>query len=58
MILLDTNVLSEFMRLRPSTQVVVWLDRQAPDEIWINAVSRAEIKLGLALIRPGTDAGG
>lgn len=29
MILLDTNVLSEFMRLRPSIQVVVWLDRQA-----------------------------
>lgn len=27
MILLDTNVLSEFMRPQPSVQVVSWLDR-------------------------------
>lgn len=53
MILLDTNVLSEFMRLQPATQVVVWLDRQAPNEIWTNAVSRAEIELGLALMPEG-----
>lgn len=50
MILLDTNVLSEFMRPQPSAQVVAWLDKQVPDEIWINAVSRAEIELGLALM--------
>lgn len=53
MILLDTNVLSEFMHLQPSTQVVAWLDRQAPNEIWTNAVSRAEIELGLALMPEG-----
>jgi len=33
MILLDTNVLSEFMRPQPSAQVVAWLDKQVPDEI-------------------------
>lgn len=50
MILLDTNVLSEFMRPRPSIQVVAWLDEQPAEKIFTNAVSRAEIELGLALM--------
>jgi len=33
MILLDTNVLSEFMRPNPAAQVVAWLDAQPPGEI-------------------------
>lgn len=53
MILLDTNVLSEFMRPQPSGQVVAWLDKQLPDEIWTSAISRAEIELGLALMPEG-----
>lgn len=53
MILLDTNVLSEFMRLQPAAQVVAWLDRQAAHAPYISAVSRAEIELGLALMPPG-----
>jgi predicted nucleic acid-binding protein len=46
--LLDTNVLSEFMRPRPAQQVVAWLDAQDPSRLFISAVSRAEIELGLA----------
>lgn len=53
MILLDTNVLSEFMRLQPAAQVVAWLDRQAAHASYISAVSRAEIELGFALMPPG-----
>ena len=53
MILLDTNVLSEFMRPNPAAQVVAWLDAQPPGEIFISAVSRAEIELGLALMPVG-----
>ncbi|WP_027883167.1 type II toxin-antitoxin system VapC family toxin [Meiothermus rufus] len=53
MVLLDTNVLSEFMRPQPSAQVVSWLDRQPAKEVWISAISRAEIELGLALMPRG-----
>lgn len=53
MVLLDTNVLSEFMRPRPAAAVLAWLDAQAPAQVWISAISRAEIELGLALMPPG-----
>lgn len=53
MILLDTNVLSEFMRQNPSPAVVNWMDEQSPDTIFTSAISRAEIELGLRLMVPG-----
>lgn len=53
MILLDTNVLSEFMRAQPSAQVVAWLDEQPAETVWVSAISRAEIELGLALMPKG-----
>lgn len=51
--LLDTNVLSEFMRPQPAPQVVAWLDAQDPARLYTSAVSRAEIELGLALMPAG-----
>lgn len=53
MILLDTNVLSEFMRLQPAPEVVAWLDGQAANALHVSAVSKAEIELGLALMPAG-----
>lgn len=53
MILLDTNILSEFMRPVPSARVVSWLDAQPPDQVWVSAVTLAEIELGIALIPEG-----
>ncbi|GGM93283.1 ribonuclease VapC [Thermus composti] len=53
MVLLDTNVLSEFIRPQPAEQVVAWLDRQNPEEVWVSAISRAEMELGLALMPEG-----
>lgn len=53
MILLDTNVLSEFMHPQPSVSVVAWLDQQPAGEVYTSAVSRAEIELGLMLMPPG-----
>ncbi len=52
-ILLDTNVLSEFMRPRPASQVVAWLDAQAAHALHVSAVAQAEIELGLALMPAG-----
>ena len=53
MILLDTNVLSEFMRPAPAAQVVAWLDAKASEQVWVCAVTRAEIELGVALLPDG-----
>ena len=53
MILLDTNVLSEFMRPQPAPQVVAWLDGQVAHTLYVSAVNRAEIELGLALMPTG-----
>ncbi|WP_460028550.1 PIN domain-containing protein [Methyloparacoccus murrellii] len=44
MILLDTNVLSEFMRIAPNPAVLAWLDEQSADTAWISAITRAEIE--------------
>jgi len=49
MILLDTNVLSELMRPKPDERVLRWIDRQPATSLWISAITRAEIGLGLAL---------
>jgi len=51
--LLDTNVLSEFMRPQPSEAVTAWLDRLPAKQVWTSAISRAEILLGLALMPAG-----
>ena len=51
--LLDTNVLSEFMRPQPAEEVTVWLDRLPAEQVWICAISFAEIALGLALMPAG-----
>lgn len=53
MILLDTNVLSEFMRENPEPAVVNWLDEQAPESIWTTAVTVFEICFGLELLPAG-----
>ncbi len=53
MILLDTNVLSEFMRVAPEPVVVTWLDGQPAETVWVCAINRAEIELGIALLPEG-----
>ena len=53
MILLDTNVLSELMRPAPEPRVVRWLDACADEDIWVSAVTAAEILLGIQLLPQG-----
>ena len=53
MILLDTNVLSELMKADPEPHVVAWVDEQPTATLFISAVTRAEIELGIALLPDG-----
>ena len=53
MIILDTNVLSALMRTTPDPQVVAWLDRQAPESLWITSITVFEARFGLALLASG-----
>ena len=54
MILLDTNVLSEFMKPSPSAEVVRWINPIPAREIRICSITRAEIEVGVALMPKGT----
>jgi hypothetical protein len=47
MILLDTNVVSEPMRLRPDRRVQDWLDAQTVETLYLSAISLSELLLGV-----------
>ena len=53
MILLDTNVLSELMRPIPEPCVVEWIDSFQEWDVWISAITVAEIRLGIELLDDG-----
>lgn len=47
MILLDTMVLSELRKTRPSTGVVTYLKAQVPETVFISAMTIGEIEAGI-----------
>lgn len=53
MIILDTNVISEFMRPAPDERVTRWLDAIAPHDVWTTSIVFAEIAAGIALLPRG-----
>ncbi|MGB9365379.1 MAG: type II toxin-antitoxin system VapC family toxin [Xanthobacteraceae bacterium] len=53
MIILDTNVLSELMKLTPDPSVARWLDGHAPESVWTTAVSVYELRVGIERMAPG-----
>ena len=53
MILLDTNVVSEAMRPWPEPGVIRWMDALPASEVWISAITVAEIYQGVALLPEG-----
>ena len=53
MIVLDTNVVAELMRPKPSPQVVAWADGLDPEAVAITAMNEAEILHGLARLPDG-----
>jgi predicted nucleic acid-binding protein len=52
-IVLDTNVLSELMRVDCDPAVFAWMNRQPAASTWTTAVSVFEIRLGLESLTPG-----
>ncbi|OYQ65709.1 VapC toxin family PIN domain ribonuclease [Pseudanabaena sp. SR411] len=53
MIILDTNVLSEFMRAVPNPAVMDWIGQQVSSEIFVTTITQAEMYYGLALLPMG-----
>jgi predicted nucleic acid-binding protein len=52
-ILLDTNVISAFMKPESDAAVASWLDTQPPESIWTTAITVFEIRAGLEILAPG-----
>ena len=53
MVVLDTNVVSELMRVTPSAEVLVWMDELPPRELFVTAVTEAEVRTGIAILPAG-----
>lgn len=53
MILLDTNVVSEAIKLVPDAAVKDWLDAQAAETLFLSSISVAELLYGVAALPGG-----
>lgn len=53
MILLDTNVVSELMRLSPDPVVVAWVSDRPADSLYFSAIGEAELRYGLQVMPMG-----
>ncbi len=53
MILIDTNVVSEPLRLSPEARVVAWIDAQPVATIYLSAITVAGLRFGVASLPAG-----
>ncbi|MFN5511266.1 MAG: type II toxin-antitoxin system VapC family toxin [Burkholderiales bacterium] len=53
MIVLDTNVVSEFLRPEPIRQVERWLSAQDGSKLYFTTVSEAELRHGVSILPAG-----
>jgi predicted nucleic acid-binding protein len=51
--LLDTNVLSEWVKPRPNAGVVAWLAEADEDRVFVSVVTLAELRHGIERLPPG-----
>lgn len=51
--LLDTNVLAELLRARPDASVLHWMALQPAGDLFVSAVTQAEMMLGARLLPAG-----
>lgn len=53
MIVLDTNIVSEPLKPKPDPEVLAWLDRQAPETLYLTTISLAELSAGVEVLPAG-----
>ncbi len=53
MFVIDTNVISETMRAEPHVSVVTWLDSRPARDLFVTAITEAEIRSGVAMLPEG-----
>ena len=53
MIILDTNVVSEFMTSQPDNSVLQWMNKQVPGQLYLTTITLAEIAYNLDTRPPG-----
>ncbi len=53
MIVLDTNVISELLRAAPAPAVSAWFARQKTNDVYLCAVTEAELRRGAAILPAG-----
>ncbi|WP_398475227.1 type II toxin-antitoxin system VapC family toxin [Tardiphaga sp.] len=53
MILLDTNVVSEVMKLSPDKTVRAWLDEQIAETFFLSSITAAELMFGIGVLPNG-----
>ncbi len=53
MFVLDTNVVSELMRERPTPEGLKWIDGQPTSSLFVTTVTEAEIRTGIAILPEG-----
>ena len=53
MILLDTNVVSEPLKLAGDVGVLTWIDAQAIETLYLSTISLAELRFGIAALPSG-----
>ena len=51
---LDTNVVSEMMSDTPHPRVLVWMDRWPARQLFVTAVTEAEVRTGIATLPEGS----
>ena len=52
-LVLDTNVVSEFMKARPDPQVLTWIDSQLTSSLFVTTITEAEVRTGIAYLPDG-----
>ena len=53
MILLDTHVISEPLKLTADVAVLNWIDAQMIETLYLSTISLAELRFGIAALSPG-----
>lgn len=53
MILLDTNVISEPLRVAPDARLVEWIDAQPIETLYLSAITVAELRVGITKMPAG-----